>query len=656
MKSKVIRIISITLCMIMCLTGCSSLKNEMISAMNNNEIIQLSVEQNSYNVKRGEMNWVELGQLTNYKELRKTWDDALNIIKFDNNSKNGSVYVDLDGNWSSNNTLYNVFQNKVFVKDYWSDSSIKSKLAQAAMNEFSDITNENTGIVASVNAYFNILPANDDETSGMFNYLTRAEVMSAIYRSDSPVVLNEINENFESAVGKNEYNEYAQNLVSCSYLDYTDGSLNKNSYSSTMTRAEAVYMIVQRVYKDEYDTVLDSQASFTDCKNAGNIAEKNGFTDKYASELYELEYCLQNKDKGLTDKLYKALVVAKNKGIISSDTRWYDGITGGELINMLINAYNNKYDDNNYLVNAKIGANAGNNFFDAESKEPEKVEETLDLPTVQIEVIKDISDINDLASVYGDELDMTDEEMAEALKTTEGFTIEPCDKYMQVDYCYFLNVRVGPGTEFRIKKSVAAGTKVHIVGICAENGWYRVIADGKIAYQCGVYFSDLEGQDTSNLVQRYETDEDLKENSSTEAEETINEKEMTVLKDCGIYEEADETSKVVGTLSEDEVVTVASVETGEDEKEYCQISDKDNKLLGYVLKENLEAAEDTEETTEDSEEVAENTKDVAKSNNSGNSKVDDFFSNSGNAFDGVSFGGQATVGDGSGNFSNINLQ
>lgn len=39
-----------------------------------------------------------------------------------------------------------------------------------------------------------------------------------------------------------------------------------------------------------------------------------------------------------------------------------------------------------------------------------------------------------------------------------------------------------------------------------------------------------------------------------------------------------------------------------------------------------------------------------------NSKVNDFFSNSGNAFDGVTFGGQATVGDGSGNFSNINLQ
>jgi uncharacterized protein YgiM (DUF1202 family) len=63
---------------------------------------------------------------------------------------------------------------------------------------------------------------------------------------------------------------------------------------------------------------------------------------------------------------------------------------------------------------------------------------------------------------------------------------------MNVDYCNYLNVRIGPSTDYKIKKSVPKGTKVHIVGICIENGWYRVIADGKISYQCGVYFSDIE--------------------------------------------------------------------------------------------------------------------------------------------------------------------
>ena len=65
--------------------------------------------------------------------------------------------------------------------------------------------------------------------------------------------------------------------------------------------------------------------------------------------------------------------------------------------------------------------------------------------------------------------------------------------------------------------------------------------------------------------------------------------------------------------------------------------------------------------TQKEEEKAEDNKEVAESSNvvkleTSNSKVNDFFSNSVNAFDGVTFGGQATVGDGSGRFSNINLQ
>ena len=100
--------------------------------------------------------------------------------------------------------------------------------------------------------------------------------------------------------------------------------------------------------------------------------------------------------------------------------------------------------------------------------------------------------MNDLKDTYGYELDMTDAEFNEVELAAMGYTFEPMDEYRLINYCSFLNVRVGPGTEFRIIKSVPAGTKAHLVGRCVEHGWYRVIADGKIAYQCGVYFSDLD--------------------------------------------------------------------------------------------------------------------------------------------------------------------
>lgn len=504
---KSFKLLSLMIIASMTLTGCSSLKDEMITAMNSNTDITLSVDVDmSAEPVRAKYDWVELDQLTTFRDLRKTWDDTLHIIRFDVNSKNGSLFVDTSGEWNGNNTLYNVFQNKVFVNDYWKDSKVRSTLAQAAIAEFSDISNEGTGIVASVNAYFNLLPTNEDGTSGMFNNLTRAEAMTAIYKGDTSVILNEENADFAGVVGENDLNIYAQEMEQYSYLDTATTSLNKTTYNEPITRAEAIYMIIQKFYKDEYDSLSGKEGGLSDCKNAGRVADKQGFTDGYAWKAYELEFCLQNQNKGVTEDLYKALVVAYNHNIISSDTRWYAPIAGGELIQILINTYDGFYGDNQFLANAKLGENAGQSLIIKEDNTPETIIEELPSEVV-VQKIKDISDIDKLIEVYGDEIDMTEEEIEEARRNAEGYTIEPVDKYMLVDFCTWLNVRVGPSTDFKIKKSVPKETQVHIVGKCAENGWYRVIADGKISYQCGVYFSDLPGQDTSNLVQEYETDE-----------------------------------------------------------------------------------------------------------------------------------------------------
>lgn len=505
--SRAMGLAALSISLMVTSAGCSSLSKEMITAMNSNTDIHLSVEGDSSDVERGTLEWVELDQLTTHKQLRKVWDDKLNVIRFDTNNKNGPIYVDEFGDWAGNNTLYNAFQNKAFVKDFWSSSKLKSDLAQVAMSEYTDIKNESTGIIASVNAYYNILPDNADETSGLFNYLTRAEVMSAVYRGSNQVMWLEEDMDFSGAVGESPYNIYAQNVRQYNWFDTESGSLNESTYNSTMSRAEAIYLIMNTLFSDELAGMDGKGTGLSDCKNAGNVADKQKFTGGYAYKVFELEYCLQNRDKGVPQDLYNAMVLAHNKGIISSDTTWWKGITGGQLMTLLINAYDKAYDENNYLTNAKLGANAGEVLvYVEEEEEPEIIEETFETNVV-VQKVKDIADIDALIRVYGDELNMTEEEIEEARKTAEGFTIEACDKYMLVDFCHFLNVRVGPGTEFRIKKSVPKDTKVHIVGIVHENGWYRVIADGKISYQCGAYFSDLEGADTSNMKFEYESSE-----------------------------------------------------------------------------------------------------------------------------------------------------
>jgi len=76
---------------------------------------------------------------------------------------------------------------------------------------------------------------------------------------------------------------YAQQVDSSKqvYLNTSNGSLNKTTATETMTRAEFVYMIVQRYYSSEYssmtdDTLKTTKNAYTDLKNAGDVAKSSG--------------------------------------------------------------------------------------------------------------------------------------------------------------------------------------------------------------------------------------------------------------------------------------------------------------------------------------------------------------------------------------------
>ena len=559
--------LSVTLAM--SLTGCgSSLKSEMIKAMDNEQEIQLSVEGNLQEVERVPMEWTELDQLKTFKNIRRTWDDKMQIVTFDMGSKNGVLFVDLDGNWAGNNVLYNVFQNKTFVKDYWSDSSLKGMLSQEAMSQFSDISNESTGLIASVNAYFNILPANADGTSGLMNKLSRAEAMSAIYRGDTPVRYGEINPEYEKTLGSSEYNQFTFDINNNSYLKYENGGLNYSTYNGAMTRAEAVYILMNRYFAEELAGVSGS-GDFSDCANAGDVAGKQGFKDKHAWESYELEYCLQNPDKGAPQSLYNSLVLAQSLGIIGSETRWNQAISGGELLNMMIKTYEAVQNKLGFLVNAKIGANAGQSLYVKDTPEETVVSEE-SVGMIQIDEVRDVTNLDDLLATYGDELDMTEEELAEAYLVAENFTFEPCDVWKQVDYCYFLNVRTGPSTDFRILRSVERGTKAHVVARCVETGWYRVLTEGKLVYQCGVYFSDFEGSETYGLTEEELAEREKKlQDAMKKAAEKVNSKNEA-------SEEESDTNKSESNDEGDSEEDSESNSESEDEAEINSEQDEDN--------------------------------------------------------------------------------
>lgn len=526
------------------LTACNSEAKALVEQMNSGADCTITVT-GTASSESEPLEWVELDQLQTHSSLRRNFDDAFGIVRFDVGSKNGVMYSDLDGNWTGNNTLYNAFKNRTFVEDYWEDGKVRSALAEYAREEFSDVNSDDVAVVAGMNAYYNIIPSAADGTSGLSANATRAEAMGAIFRADTPVESVEANAEFAAAVGDSEWNTYAQDLASYSWLDYTNGSLNSDNYNGFITKAEFVYMLMNRYFPDEMNSAIANISGKT-------VAEKQGFisTDKetgnvtygHAWQAYVLQYGLSNEKAELQEQLSAALQLASSKGIVQSTSDWRNPIMKYDVVNMLIKTYEVMGESSGYSVAVRNGANSGEQLFEssdlAEMQEQinQLNEEALqaaldnnpDSANIQEEV--DVTDTDDMLEVYGDEFNLTTEEYQEAISALEGFTIEECDKYMVVNSS--VNVRVGPSTEFRVVTSLAYKQIVHVTGRCAETGWYRIATpEGKIAYVCGAYMTDIvedstESGSTGNVTTvTAEEAAELAGEGTTESEEATAEEE-----------------------------------------------------------------------------------------------------------------------------------
>ena len=118
-------------------------------------------------------------------------------------------------------------------------------------------------------------------------------------------------------------------------------------------------LIVNRYFSEDFNSVdlNSSKSSLTDAKDGGDIATKQKFIEndkmKDRWRAYELQYAIQNPDDGLPTDLYKALVVANQKGLISATTRWDEAITRSEAVELLVTAL--QQDASMETFNYKLG-------------------------------------------------------------------------------------------------------------------------------------------------------------------------------------------------------------------------------------------------------------------------------------------------------------
>lgn len=375
MKAKKIIIGVFAVVLAMQMTGC---KNNIDTSKP--VVIDVSVSENDIESK-AELTWTELGDLKTYEKMRTTVDtvfgnDIVDGVKY------GPFYIDKAGNQCTNNTLKVVLGNRYVAEMFATGGNVdiekvdSSNLgaiesttdsdedASTAMTEsfnsslasvYNDLSDSDQS-PALFNAYFNLLP---DSTPNYFNggdTLSRAEAMSLVTRATTPVQSLNVSDDFTSAVTGTDYDQYinyAAQQNENSYINTNDKSLTADNFKGAMSRAEFIYLIMNEVYgADEVQNYDTSKTTLKDCTNAGNLSEELKIADSDRCNGYTLKYSLENVDKGVTEELYKPIAMAADKGIITTETRWNEGITKSEAIEIVVNAFMQYYDEQGYLVNS----------------------------------------------------------------------------------------------------------------------------------------------------------------------------------------------------------------------------------------------------------------------------------------------------------------
>lgn len=343
-RKMIIAVFALTLAVQM--TGC---KNDMDT--NKPIVIDVSVSEGDV-LSKAELDWTELGKLTDYEKMRTAVDTIFGNEIVDG-VKYGAFYLDKDEKQCTNNTLSVVLGNQ-FVAEEMKGSALIDSLNSSLDAIYTDLSDSDR-TAAMFNAYFNLLP---DSTPNYFNggdTLSRAEAMALVTRATTPVKSLPAVDGFEDAVTGTDYDQYisyAAQQNANSYINIQDKSLTADNFKGAMSRAEFIYLIMNEVYGTENVQGFDTaSASLKDCTNAGDLSAELKIADADRCNAYTLSHSLQNVDKGVTEELYKSLVMAVEKGIITPETRWNEGITKAEAIEIVVNAFNQYYEDNGYLLN-----------------------------------------------------------------------------------------------------------------------------------------------------------------------------------------------------------------------------------------------------------------------------------------------------------------
>jgi len=275
--------------------------------------------------------WVEVGSLDNLSDVRQSFDEVFGVSG-DAGSKIGWAYTTYD---TQNITLQNAMKEETSIAILYQESAERIILLTAIDNSFTDTEDlsQDEKIAILLNEYFSLLPSEEDGVTNPYDVLTRAQAMTMLMRATNPVSDITTDDEFTAAVGNSQWNDYAQEVDDYAFISTLDGSLDPDTYGKPMTKAEAVYLIVQAFYKTEYDknAYIENTLPFTDIVMSDSVGGSTNI--EYLNSMIE--------NKAVDARIMDAYQVAYHHNLFDKDateSEWNENITKVEFLQLLVRA------------------------------------------------------------------------------------------------------------------------------------------------------------------------------------------------------------------------------------------------------------------------------------------------------------------------------
>ena len=296
--------------------------------------------------------WLQLSSLETHPELRTAFEELVGVTGTTGNKEGILYYNPATQKAEQNVTLYMATKNSA-MSAYFANIDAMTKFGEMAAENYTDIDVDDVNApYAAINAYFELLP---DQEDGQFDgdaTISRAQAMTLVMRATTPVndaQAPDEDADFTAKVGETQYTNFAAPMDEYAYLNTSTG-LNDKTFNTTMSRGEYIYMLTKYIYGDTYAQRMEEAA-----KEDESLSEDVKLTTVKDGGDISLQEAINNVENGLPTDMYNTLARAVALGFIDEDDlNWDEAITKSEAVTLFIDAAET-YQTNMKEVRNKMG-------------------------------------------------------------------------------------------------------------------------------------------------------------------------------------------------------------------------------------------------------------------------------------------------------------